>query len=78
MSRKKTEISLEQALTELNQLVETMERQTLPLDEALQQFEHGIQLVRHCQNTLATAEQKVKILVNKENQNVLENFEQPE
>ena len=58
----KTEIDFEKALAELEQLVETMEKGELTLEESLKQFERGVTLTRSCQRALAEAEQKVRIL----------------
>jgi exodeoxyribonuclease VII small subunit len=55
-------IPFEQALAELEQLVEEMERGDLSLDESLKSFERGIALTRHCQHSLQAAEQKVTML----------------
>jgi len=52
----------EEALAELEQLVERMEQTTLPLEESLRLFERGVQLTRGCQKALQEAEQKVQIL----------------
>ena len=62
MSEKKTEIDFEKALAELEQLVETMEKGELTLEESLKHFERGVTLTRACQQALADAEQKVRIL----------------
>ena len=62
MSEKKTEIDFEKALAELEQLVETMEKGDLTLEESLKHFERGVTLTRACQRALADAEQKVRIL----------------
>ena len=63
MSKKKTETaSFEEALTELEALVERMESGDLTLEESLAAFEQGIALTRHCQEALQAAEQKVEIL----------------
>ena len=62
MSEKKTEIDFEKALAELEQLVETMEKGDLTLEESLKHFERGVSLTRACQQALANAEQKVQIL----------------
>ena len=62
MSEKETEIDFEKALAELEQLVETMEKGDLTLEESLKQFERGVTLTRACQKALANAEQKVQIL----------------
>ena len=53
----------EEALAELEGLVERLERGDLPLDEALKTFERGVELTRHCQSSLKSAQQKVEILL---------------
>lgn len=64
MSKKasKDPIPFEQALAELESLVETMEKGDLSLEESLTSFERGIALTRHCQQALQEAEQKIEIL----------------
>jgi exodeoxyribonuclease VII small subunit len=56
----------EQALGELESVVERLEHGELPLEEALRQFERGIELTRTCQASLKQAEQKVEILLKKD------------
>jgi exodeoxyribonuclease VII small subunit len=53
----------EASLEELEALVERLERGDLPLEDALRSFERGVQLTRQCQAALATAQQKVEILL---------------
>ncbi len=61
MARKK-QPSFEEAIAELETLVEQLESGELTLDESLQTFEKGIALTRVTQQALETAEQKVRIL----------------
>lgn len=63
MNRKSKTPDFEQALAELEQLVERLERGDLPLDEALQTFERGVALTRQCQTSLKAAQAKVEILL---------------
>lgn len=63
MAAKKKAATFESALEELEQLVERLESGDLPLDEALTDFERGVKLTRECQKKLASAEQKVKVLM---------------
>jgi exodeoxyribonuclease VII small subunit len=58
----------EQALAELEALVERLERGDLPLDEALKTFERGVELTRHCQGSLKAAQQRVEILLKRNGQ----------
>lgn len=55
-------ISFEDALRELEQIVSQMENNQLPLQEALSAFKRGSALLKHCQKTLADVEQQVRIL----------------
>ena len=67
MSEAKTP-DFEQALAELEALVARLERGDLPLDEALQTFERGVELTRHCQGSLKAAQQRVDILLKRNGQ----------
>ena len=64
-TRKGKTIDFEQALGELEAVVERLEHGELPLEEALKQFERGIELTRGCQASLKQAEQRVEILLRK-------------
>jgi exodeoxyribonuclease VII small subunit len=64
----------EEALAELESLVERLERGDLPLDEALKTFERGVELTRHCQSSLKSAQQKVEILLKRGNSSEIEPF----
>lgn len=75
MTDKSTEFDFEKSLQELEKLVETMEKGDLTLEESLKQFERGIVLTRACQQALATAEQKVRILTQNNAGGELADFE---
>jgi exodeoxyribonuclease VII small subunit len=55
-------LSFEQAIDELEKIVDEMERGDLPLQGALEKFERGVGLAKHGQAQLQAAEQKVQIL----------------
>ncbi len=76
MATKKAEQSFdfEKNLQQLNELVDTMEKGDLSLEESLKQFESGMQLSKQCQEALSQAEQKVKILVDKAGKPQLDDF----
>ncbi len=57
------EASFEQALSELENLVEQLESGELSLDQSLQQFKRGVELTRHCQGILKQAQQVVEQLI---------------
>ena len=54
------------------------EERDLPLEEALKQFERGIELARTCQSSLKQAEQRVEILLQKDPQAAPDPFETAE
>lgn len=54
----------EDALTELESLVDTLEQGELTLEQSLAAFERGVKLTRTCRKSLDAAEQKVRILTN--------------
>jgi exodeoxyribonuclease VII small subunit len=55
--------SFEASLSELEHIVTRLESGELPLEEALNEFERGIQLARFGQQTLQQAEQRVQVLL---------------
>ncbi|MCG7387945.1 MULTISPECIES: exodeoxyribonuclease VII small subunit [Pantoea] len=55
--------SFETSLQQLEQIVSRLESGELPLEEALNEFERGVQLARNGQQTLQQAEQRVRILL---------------
>jgi exodeoxyribonuclease VII small subunit len=63
VSRDSKAPDFEQALAELESLVERLEGGELPLEEALKLFERGVALTRQCQSSLQAAQQKVEILL---------------
>lgn len=56
-------ITFEEAVARLEQIVRSMEDGKLSLDDSLKAFEEGIALVRFCNSKLDTAEQRVRILL---------------
>ena len=74
MPKKTNVINFEKTFTELEDLVKKMEGGDLSLEESLKYFERGILLTKNCQQALNKAEQKVRILLEKNNKNNLESF----
>jgi exodeoxyribonuclease VII small subunit len=54
--------SFESALSELEGIVAAMEAGQMPLQDALDAYKRGVVLLRQCQETLAAAEQQIRIL----------------
>lgn len=73
-NKQETMPGFEQALAELESLVEQMEKGEMTLEDSLTKFEKGIALTRICQEQLKAAEQKVQMLVEKDHQFQLENL----
>jgi exodeoxyribonuclease VII small subunit len=76
LARNSKPADFEQALAELESLVERLEKGDLPLDEALRTFERGVALTRHCQASLTAAQQKVEILLRRSGQTDVSPFEE--
>lgn len=61
--------SFEADLEKLEEIVHALEEGGLPLDEALKQFEAGMQLKRKCEKALSAAEKRIEMLIeNSENE----------
>lgn len=58
--RKKTDI--ESLMTRLEEIVNEMEGDKLPLDKSLKLYEEGIGIVAKCSEELEAAKRKIKIL----------------
>ncbi len=56
------ELSFEEALKRLEQIVSRLEDEEIPLEKALKTFEEGIRLSRYCNRCLDEAEKKIQIL----------------
>ena len=61
--KSKKDVGFEQALGDLEALVEQLESGELSLDQSLKQFKRGVELTRHCQGVLDQAQQVVEQLV---------------
>lgn len=55
-------LGYEQALAELEEIVQKLENQSLELETTLRLFERGKNLLAHCQKLLGQAELKVREL----------------
>jgi exodeoxyribonuclease VII small subunit len=76
MQKEKQKIpDFEQALEELESLVEQLETGELSLDQSLERFKRGVELTRHCQSVLDQAQQTVQQLVDPEDESSAMPFE---
>jgi exodeoxyribonuclease VII small subunit len=55
--------SFEQALEQLEKIVEELESGDLPLEKAMQKFEEGMELTRFCTRKLDETEKKINQLL---------------
>ncbi len=60
MSDKKK--SFEEALAELEEIVRQLEKDEIPLEQALEAFEKGVRLSKYCAKCLDEAEQRIQKL----------------
>lgn len=56
--------SFESAIAELEAIVQEMENGAISLEQALERYQRGAHLLKHCQETLQAAEQRVRQLEN--------------
>jgi exodeoxyribonuclease VII small subunit len=56
------EPSFENAMERLEQIVEQMESDKLPLETLLERYEEGTKLVRFCSEKLTAAEKRIEII----------------
>lgn len=54
--------SFEESITELEELVEAMENDQLPLEELVAHYEKGAGLLQHCEQVLAAAKKRIELI----------------
>jgi exodeoxyribonuclease VII small subunit len=69
---KKGEISFEEAMERLEQIVERLERGDISLEESISNFQKGIELSKYCSSKLDEAEKKITMLIQDEEGNLIE------
>ena len=60
--QRETELNFEGAMDRLETIVEQMESGKLPLEDLIVRYEEGMNLVKICQERLASAEQKIEMI----------------
>jgi exodeoxyribonuclease VII small subunit len=56
------DLSFEDAMTELENIVEAMEGEELPLEELIASYEAGAHLLNHCKAVLSNARKRIEII----------------
>ena len=59
---KSSEETFESAMSRLEQIVELMESDNLPLEELLTRYEEGVTLVKVCEQKLSAVEKRIEII----------------
>lgn len=54
--------TFETALGELEELIETMESDQLPLETLVSSYEKGAELLKHCEKVLADARKRIEVV----------------
>ncbi len=72
----KKEISFEEAIEKLEEIVNSLESGSFPLEESLKLYEEGVKLVNLCNKKITNVEKSVKILLNSNGELVEEDFSQ--
>lgn len=70
MTKETTERRFEDMLKELERVVQRLEEEDLPIEEALAVFEEGIRLSRQCSLYLDKAEKRIELLTRDESAKV--------
>jgi exodeoxyribonuclease VII small subunit len=61
-----SDITFEDALARLEQIVDRLEQGNLPLEESLKAYEEGVGLARRCARYLDEAERRIELLTRDE------------
>jgi exodeoxyribonuclease VII small subunit len=59
---KESEHNFETAIARLEEIVEAMESDKMPLEELIVRYEEGVRLVKVCQEKLEAAEKRIEII----------------
>jgi len=73
MEKKVKELSFEENLEKLEEIVKNLESGNIPLDDAIDSFNEAMKLAKNCDEKLKKAEEKVNKILNKDGK--LEDFE---
>ena len=66
------EISFEEAITELENIVNELEVEKLTLEQSVKKFEKGMELSKYCNELLEKAEKDISILIEQSNGEIKE------
>lgn len=66
--KKEEELSIEEKLAKLEEIVSVLEDEETPLEKSLEHFENGIKLFKDCKNYLSNTEKKIQTLADNLNE----------
>jgi exodeoxyribonuclease VII small subunit len=64
MTDEKTEISFEEAMKQLEEIVEKLETGEVPLEKAIQYYQEGMKLSKLCSEKLGNVEKQMQQIMN--------------
>ena len=65
MAERKKEINFEASLKKLDKIASEIEKEALPLDEALKLYEEGLEIVAALEEAIQDAKEKVEKIITK-------------
>lgn len=72
---KDDELSYEQAIARLEEIVRQLEQRDLELERAISLYEEGLSLIHYCENKLKEAKTRVEVILKTKEGFVLETLE---
>ncbi len=69
------EKGFEESMSELEEINGRLEREKVSLEETLRLYERGMKLIEHCTNKLEEADAEIKKIIERDGQEVIEDFE---
>ena len=69
MAVKKNDISFEEALKDLEKIVEDLNNGDMELEKAITAYEKGIKLKNICEERLKNAQERIELIQNKKQEN---------
>ena len=73
-----TEVSFEDALSQLEEVVHRMETGESPLESLVENYQSGVRLLKLCRSKIERAEMKVKVVTDQDGELKLRDFTQAE
>jgi len=71
-------LTFEEAIGNLTEIVDKIETGQVPLQESLQQYEKGMAMIKHCRSILLDAEKRIEqIAENEEEEEIDEDEQEP-